>query len=177
MIRARDRARRPDGAGGWLVGVVACGSSGRSNENVGSKLAGSRAIRQRWQACSPYLYGIDLFNHGYYWEAHEVWEGLWRACGRSGPAGTFLKALIGLAAAGFKVRVGNLQGVRRHAQRAARLFHETAMVIGPHGPSYMGLDLRALKRWASDVAECPPMNGDYGSRRETVVFGFALWPV
>jgi hypothetical protein len=132
---------------------------------------------QRWQACSPYLYGIDLFNHGYYWEAHEVWEELWRACGRSGPAGTFLKALIGLAAAGFKVRVGNLQGVRRHAQRAARLFHETAMVIGPHGPSYMGLDLRALKRWASDVAECPPKNGNYGSRRETVVFDFVLWPV
>ncbi len=24
-----------------------------------------------------YLYGIDLFNAQFYWEAHEVWESLW----------------------------------------------------------------------------------------------------
>ena len=23
-----------------------------------------------------FLWGLDLFNHGYYWEAHEAWEGL-----------------------------------------------------------------------------------------------------
>ena len=34
-----------------------------------------------WRACRDYLYGIDLFNHGFYWEAHEAWEGLWVACG------------------------------------------------------------------------------------------------
>ena len=22
-----------------------------------------------------FLWGLDLFNHGYYWEAHEAWEG------------------------------------------------------------------------------------------------------
>lgn len=22
-----------------------------------------------WRACRDYLYGIDLFNHGFYWEA------------------------------------------------------------------------------------------------------------
>ena len=32
-----------------------------------------------WRACGDYLYGVDLFNHGYYWEAHEAWEGL-RKC-------------------------------------------------------------------------------------------------
>lgn len=37
-----------------------------------------------WQDCHDYLYGIDLFNHGFYWEAHEAWEGLWVACGRRG---------------------------------------------------------------------------------------------
>ena len=25
-----------------------------------------------------FLWGLDLFNHGYYWEAHEAWEGLWQ---------------------------------------------------------------------------------------------------
>src|SRR5712692_7985241 len=55
-----------------------------------------------WHVCRPYLYGIDLFNHGYYWEAHEVWEGLWHACGRTGRTAAFLKGLIKLAAAGVK---------------------------------------------------------------------------
>ena len=31
-----------------------------------------------------YLYAIDLFNHGFYWEAHEAWEALWHAAGRHG---------------------------------------------------------------------------------------------
>ena len=51
-----------------------------------------------------YSYAIDLFNHGYYWEAHEEWEHLWHAAGRKGPAGDFLKGLIKLAAAGVKLR-------------------------------------------------------------------------
>src|SRR5947209_1764288 len=49
-----------------------------------------------WAACRPYQVGIDLFNHGYYWEAHEVWEGLWHACGRKGMTADFLKGLIRL---------------------------------------------------------------------------------
>ncbi len=28
--------------------------------------------------------GVDLFNHGYYWESHEEWESLWHAAGRRG---------------------------------------------------------------------------------------------
>ncbi len=59
---------------------------------------------EEWRACRNYLYGIDLFNHGFYWEAHEAWEGLWVACGRRGPTATYLQAL-NLAAAGFKARV------------------------------------------------------------------------
>ncbi|HMC90499.1 MAG TPA: DUF309 domain-containing protein, partial [Gemmataceae bacterium] len=39
-----------------------------------------------WQTARAYLRGVDLFNHGFYWEAHEAWEELWLACGRHGPA-------------------------------------------------------------------------------------------
>src|SRR6516162_1991742 len=59
---------------------------------------------ENWSASRDYLFGIDLFNHGYYWEAHETWEGLWHAAGRQGPTGDLLKGLIALAAAGVKVR-------------------------------------------------------------------------
>jgi predicted metal-dependent hydrolase len=63
----------------------------------------------------------DLFNHGYYWEAHEEWEGLWQACGRQGAMADLLKGLIHLAAAGVKARENRPAGVRRHASRAAQL--------------------------------------------------------
>lgn len=69
-----------------------------------------------------FLYGVDLFNHGYYWEAHEAWESLWHACQRRGEAADFLKGLIKLAAAGVKAREGRPHGVRRHLARARELF-------------------------------------------------------
>src|SRR5688572_20912239 len=62
-----------------------------------------------------YRYAIDLFNHGYYWEAHEEWEALWHAAGRAGTTAEFLKGLIKLAAAGVKAREGRPAGVRQHA--------------------------------------------------------------
>lgn len=68
-----------------------------------------------------WCYAVDLFQHGYYWEAHEVWEGLWHAAGRAGLVATWLKALIKWAAAGVKVREGRPEGARRHALRAAEL--------------------------------------------------------
>nr|WP_244447982.1 DUF309 domain-containing protein [Neorhizobium vignae] len=50
--------------------------------------------------------GQDLFNHGYYWEAHEAWEGLWQAAKRGSQLRAFLKGLILLSAAGVKIREG-----------------------------------------------------------------------
>ena len=69
--------------------------------------------------------GVDLFNHGYYWEAHEIWEELWVASGRAGQLADFFKGLIKLAAAGVKAREGNLKGVIKHASRARELFLQT----------------------------------------------------
>lgn len=103
----------------------------------------------RWQECRAYLYGIDLFNHGYYWEAHETWEGLWHACGRGGRMGSFLKALIKLAAAGVKLREGKPLGVHSHAGRAVELFQQTA--LGMTDSRYMGLELEELIRFATDL--------------------------
>ena len=131
---------------------------------------------RRWQACRTYLYGIDLFNHGYYWEAHEVLEALWRACHRRGPMGMFFKALIALAAAGLKLRAGNLRGVRGHARRAADLFDKIALEVGSDEARYMGLDVLALGRWASGIAARPPApRGNEGDAR-AVVFDLVLRP-
>lgn len=81
---------------------------------------------QHPRASPEFLFALDLFNHGYYWEAHEAWESLWHAAGHAGPAAALLKALIKLAAAGVKAREGNAAGVRRHARRAEELFRSAA---------------------------------------------------
>jgi len=94
-----------------------------------------------------YLYAIDLFNHGFYWEAHEAWEALWHAAGRSGGAADFLKGLIKLAAAGVKAREGRAAGVRQHAGRAAELFRDVPLADG-----LFGLTLSELIAVAGDIA-------------------------
>ena len=63
-----------------------------------------------WRTNQTWLWAIDLFNHGFYWEAHEAWEGLWHAAGRRGQTAEFLKGLIKLAAAGVKAREGPPRG-------------------------------------------------------------------
>ncbi len=104
-----------------------------------------------WNQSPTYLYGLDLFNHGYYWEAHEAWEGLWHAAGRAGRLADFLKGLIHLAAAGVKVRQGRPDGVRSHAARALQLLAKTARSLRPDSPRFLGLKLRDLIALAEEV--------------------------
>ena len=99
-------------------------------------------IPGQWDNSAAYLRGIDLFNHGYYWEAHEAWEALWHAAGRHGTTADFLKGLIKLAAAGVKAREGNRDGIRRHARRAADLFSGVADATSEK--CFAGLSLESL---------------------------------
>ncbi len=69
----------------------------------------------QWQSCAEYLYGIDLFNHGYWWEAHEALEAVWVAAGRQTETGLFIQGLIQVAVAHLK----RFQGFNDVAQRMA----------------------------------------------------------
>ena len=102
---------------------------------------------EEWATSRDYLSGIDLFNHGYYWEAHEAWEVLWHACKRVGPTADFLKGLIHLAAAGVKVHEGRKVGVRNHAKRAAVLFERV------RASRCLGLELHQLRSWSEEIAD------------------------
>jgi hypothetical protein len=124
-----------------------------------------------WEANRTYLRGVDLFNAGYYWEAHETWEALWQGCGRHGRTADFLKGLIKLAAAGVKVREGRPRGVVNHARAAADLFRR----IGPPGERYLGLLLGDLIHFAESVAHNPPTPTDPSAPVE-VVFPIVLRP-
>jgi predicted metal-dependent hydrolase len=130
----------------------------------------------RWFDCRPYLYGLDLFNYGYYWEAHETWEQVWHAAGRKGPLADFIKGLIKLAAAGVKARERRPEGVRRHARRAAELFSQVARIL-PRGPStYMGLSLSRLIEIASDLESRPVVSHAPAGTKVDLVFDFVLSP-
>jgi hypothetical protein len=59
-----------------------------------------------------FLWDLDLFNHGYYWEAHEAWEGLWQVADRDGPLRVLFKGLILLSAAGSRSESAKMQRLR-----------------------------------------------------------------
>ncbi len=119
---------------------------------------GEPLTAQNWPASEDYLFGIDLFNAGFFWEAHEVWEGLWQAAGRTGLMADFLKGLIKLAAAGVKRRQGVTPGVEGHARRAAEVFERPAQRQQSH---CLGLDVdwlsRTARAWSLAPTQAPPM--------------------
>jgi hypothetical protein len=65
-----------------------------------------------WRTLDDWLYGVDLFNHFYFWEAHEAWEGLWAATGREAAPALMLQGLIQIAAALLKTHMGVVAGAR-----------------------------------------------------------------
>jgi hypothetical protein len=114
----------------------------------------------RWQTSGAYLFGLDLFNAGFYWEAHVELEGLWLAEGRRGVVADFLKGLIKLAAAGVKHLEGRPAGVRSHAGRAAGLWREVCRASA--ADVFLGLRLAELIALAEAITahgwpEEPPL--------------------
>jgi predicted metal-dependent hydrolase len=60
---------------------------------------------EEWRKHLGYLYGVDLFNHRYWWEAHEIWEGVWRAS-LEDDVRNFLQGMIQIAAALLNAHLG-----------------------------------------------------------------------
>ena len=101
---------------------------------------------EHWAESHDYLYGCDLYNHGYWWEAHEAWEGLWQVAEQVGPQGQFLQGLIQATACALKTDLGNRTGARRLLARSqSRLDDVLAQLTGRH---FMGLE---LGRWLDAV--------------------------
>jgi hypothetical protein len=143
-------------------------SHGRRHEKV------SPPESARWRECEPYLWGIDLFNAGYYWEAHESWEAAWIAAGRRGPTADFLKALIKLAAAGVKLREGNPTGARRHLRRAEELLNGL-IKPDPAESRWFGLELSSLANTCRSLAS-GTFSEFTGSTQPTPVHGLEFRP-
>jgi uncharacterized protein len=109
---------------------------------------------ERWPENDEYLWGVDLYNAGYFWEAHEAWEGLWRvAAGRDAAQRRFLQGLIQCAAACLKATAGDVEACRRLAERGvARLVRARV----DHDGRCMGLELASFVADFRRFAESSP---------------------
>jgi hypothetical protein len=101
-------------------------------------------------AANPlWLYALDLFNGGWYWESHEAWEGFWNALGRTTSEARFVQGLMHLAAAAVKILEGKPAGVARHTQRARELLGGSR--AAPVGGASIGR--RVCSSFTSGMAE------------------------
>lgn len=107
----------------------------------------------RWRACTSYLWGVDLYNHGYLWEAHEAWEGLWHASKADRIQALHLQGLIQCAAAWLKIPMAQPRGVERLSALALEKLQEVALRAGS---PYMGVDLVAFTAAVRDFAGSLP---------------------
>ncbi|MDP6539830.1 MAG: DUF309 domain-containing protein [Planctomycetota bacterium] len=90
----------------------------------------------RWRENPDYLFGVDLYNRGFLWEAHEAWEGIWHAARHDARQAGFLQGLIQCAAAALKLSMDQPRGLARLAEMGTAKLDEAA----PRPDSrYMGL--------------------------------------
>jgi uncharacterized protein len=80
--------------------------------------------------------GIELFNRGAYWEAHEAWEAEWMP-DRKGPDSGFYKGLIQVAA-------GCLHYTRHNRRGAVNKWRSGADYLRPYLPAHRGVKLAPL---------------------------------
>jgi predicted metal-dependent hydrolase len=103
---------------------------------MGSDERLTREYSDRASSTPRLLRGVELFNSGLYWEAHEVWEEEWTP-DRKGPDSGFYKGLIQVAA-------GCLHYTRRNRRGAVNKWRSGAGYLRPYLPAHKGLELSAL---------------------------------
>jgi uncharacterized protein len=85
--------------------------------------------------------GLDLFNSTDFYDAHEVWEDVWRAAPRSEKK--FLQGLIQIAVGLHHHSTGNRVGAKSLLARGARN-------LSAYSGDFGGIDLRSLLRGVAD---------------------------
>jgi hypothetical protein len=128
---------------------------------------------ETWADNRSFLLALDLFNIGYYWEAHEEFDKLLKITCPEELIGRFLKGLFKLAAAGLKVRENSIHGVRRHAASSGEVFADVAAEVD--SDRFCGLKLTMLQ-FAADRAAQLTYNELDTDGEPVRVFPFLLRP-
>lgn len=120
-----------------------------------------------------YLYAIDLFNYGYYWETHEVLEGLWNSHNREGDIADFLKAIIRLSAAGVKVKQGQEKGIKEHSLAAQNIFKN--IKNKNNNEVFLGINLNKLIEMIDNILVKINIGYFLDKKEENVVFEYIVF--
>lgn len=117
----------------------------------------------RWSDNEEYLYGVDLYNHGFLWEAHEAWEGLWHAAKHDVDQASLLQGLIQCAAASLKIPMEQPGGLGKLSEIGTTRLESVEKCAGPR---FMGLDIPDFVRRFRAFAASQPASADERPRIE-----------
>lgn len=92
--------------------------------------------------------GLEWLHAGYYWEAHELFESVWMVLPQNAPERRLVQALIQLANAGLKTRMGKPKAAARLLEIAERLLAECK---AGGGDVRMALQLDMPERWIEEM--------------------------
>ena len=90
-----------------------------------------------WRQNEAYLYGVDLYNFSYWWEAHEAWEGLWHQT--EDTYRLFLQGLIQLSASLIKHHMRMLRPLRTLSTAGRDKLRQVVVECGNDKVNYMVL--------------------------------------
>src|SRR5512146_1053421 len=101
------------------------------------------------------LEGLELFNQGEYFEAHEVLEAAWRA--ETGPVRELYRGILQIAVAYYHLLRGNYIG-------AVKMFLRSRTWLGPFPDQCRGIDLGRFRQDYRQVEETLNRLGPEGLR-------------
>ncbi len=94
---------------------------------------------EMWRENEAYLYGVDLYNLAYWWEAHETWEGLWHQA--EDTYRLFLQGLIQVSASLIKYHMRMLRPLRTLSTAGRDKLRQVVDESGDACNNYMGMNL------------------------------------
>ena len=107
--------------------------------------------------------GLELFNGGRFFDAHEVWEDVWSEIPRDQVARRHMQGLVQMAVAFHHWTTGNVEGARSVLARSLRNLH------GAEG-SFSSIDLAQLRSdaefWLRYLERFPNLQCEDGRRGE-----------
>lgn len=103
---------------------------------------------EMWQQNEAYLYGVDLYNFSYWWEAHEAWEGLWHQA--EDTYRLFLQGLIQVSASLIKYHMRMLRPLRTLSIAGRDKLQQVVVECGDASTNYIGINLSKFLKTADE---------------------------
>jgi hypothetical protein len=104
-------------------------------------LCPARVTDENWTGNIAYLAGLELYQAGYFWEAHEVLEPFWMSCAPNSRERHLVAGLIQLANTCLKLRMCRPRAASRLSEM---VIDHLAEASSGGGPILMGLDCKGL---------------------------------